>query len=178
MASRHDELARAALAEITSSTNVGAWVEDRDREDAPGVVDVVFASTQDGYAGWCWIVSVGEVDGAAPTVRELGQLPGDGSLLAPAWIPWSERLAEWEAQQAAAREAAGEDAESEDSDVETEDAADDLDADDEDADDDDLDEDEDEDEDDDEDDDDLDDDGPRSTHGGDIDGVDIDDLDA
>ena len=34
------------------------------------------------------------------------------------------------------------------------------------------------DEDDDEDDDDLDDDGPRSTHGGDIDGVDIDDLDA
>lgn len=182
MASRYDELARAALAESTAAANVGDWVEDRVREDAPEVTDVVYASAQAGYRGWSWIVSVAEVEGEAPTIMELGLLPGEDSLVAPEWIPWSVRLAEWQAQQAVTSEAAADAAaEGEGADLDEDD---DLDAD--------------EDEDDlDEDDDVLDDDIPledmldedddpdevedtesrRVTHSGDIDGIDIDDLD-
>ena len=105
MTSRYEELVRAALAEVTAAANVGDWVEDRVREDAPGVTDVVYASAQTGYRGWSWVVSVAEVEGEEPTVLELGLLPGEDSLVAPEWIPWSVRLAEWQAQQAAAAEA-------------------------------------------------------------------------
>ncbi|OJX67056.1 MAG: hypothetical protein BGO95_10000 [Micrococcales bacterium 73-13] len=174
-ASRYDELARSALAEVASPAHVGDWIEDRVREDAAGVVDVVYSSAQAGYRGWSWVVSIAEQDDEAPSVLELGLIPGDDALLAPEWIPWSVRLAEWKAQQeAAAAEAAESVDEAQTDDPDGEDDA--LDEDDEpDEEDDDLDE---EDDDlDDLDEDDLDDDGPRLTHGGDIDGVDIDDLD-
>jgi len=185
VASRYDELARAALAESTAAANVGDWVEDRVREDAPEVTDVVYTSAQAGYRGWSWIVSIAEVEGETPTVMELGLLPGEDSLVAPEWIPWSVRLAEWQAQQAVTSEAAADADSVEDLDEDGDD--DDLDAD-EDADDDDLDEDDDDVLDDDipledmlDDEDDPDDvedtEARRVTHSGDIDGVDIDDLD-
>ena len=50
-----------------------------------------------GYPGWHWTVSVAELPDAAPTVLEAELLPGDGSLLAPDWIPWSERLDDYRA---------------------------------------------------------------------------------
>ena len=159
MASRFDELARAALAETTAAANVGDWVEDRAREDATGVTDVVYASTQSGYRGWSWVVSIAEVEGEPPTVLELGLLPGEESLVAPEWIPWSVRLAEWQAQQAATAESAADsDASDEADDADADDAEDDVagdDADDDDHDDDDLDEDDDDDDDLDEPDDDV-----------------------
>jgi len=132
--SRYEELVRAALAEVTAAANVGDWVEDRVREDAPGVTDVVYASAQTGYRGWSWVVSVAEVEGEEPTVLELGLLPGEDSLVAPEWIPWSVRLAEWQAQQAAAAEAEAEEG-SGDGDTDADDADDDGDAEDDDLDD-------------------------------------------
>jgi len=127
VSSRFDELARAALAETTAAANIGDWVEDRAREDATGVTDVVYASTQSGYRGWSWVVSIAEVEGEPPTVLELGLLPGEESLVAPEWIPWSVRLAEWQAQQQAAAESAGEsDASDEADDADDEDAEDDV----------------------------------------------------
>jgi len=162
---QHEELARAALAESTLPQYVGEFTEERTRDDADGVVDVIFASAQDGYHGWSWVVSIAQLEGAAPTVIELGLVPGEESLLAPEWIPWSERLAEWKAQQAVLAEA-GEA-------VEIEVVDDELDDDDDDEDDDEY----SDGESDDDDEDDSDEDGPRLTHGGDIDGVDIDDLD-
>jgi hypothetical protein len=52
-----------------------------------------FASTAPGYRGWFWSVTVARVPrGRVATVCEVDLLPGDDAILAPAWLPWSERL--------------------------------------------------------------------------------------
>jgi len=52
-----------------------------------------FACTMRGYTGWYWSVSVSRVPrGRTATVCEVALLPGDGAMLAPSWLPWSERL--------------------------------------------------------------------------------------
>ncbi|UIN32166.1 DUF3027 domain-containing protein [Microbacterium binotii] len=152
------ELALSALHEITKPQTVGPAAGYTLEPD--GVVSLRFENRLAGYPGWYWTVSVARVQGAEPTVLEVELLPGDGALLAPEWVPWATRLAEYHAQQAAAAEAAAE-AESD------EDAAEDDDSD-EDADDlDDADDDED----------DESEDGESILHAGDVDGVDIDELD-
>ena len=94
----HD-LARAALYEITPAATVGAPAGYTLEEG--GVVSLRFANTMPGYPNWLWTVSVAVVDGAEPTVLEAELLPGEGALLAPEWVPWAERLAEYQAAQAA-----------------------------------------------------------------------------
>ena len=160
----HD-LALAALHEITPASTVGPPAGYLLEDD--GSVSLRFQNRLPGYPGWYWTVTVARVDDEEPTVLEAELLPGDGALLAPEWVPWAERLAEYRAHQAELAEQAAAAAESGEADV-IDDA--DLDDDelDEDLDDDDLD-----------DGDDLDDDGiePRALHAGDLDGVDIDELD-
>ena len=129
--SRFDSLARAALHEITPDATVGSYAGETDEGD--GVTSVLFDSAMPGYPGWKWTVSVAQVEGEEPTVLEAELMPADGALLAPDWVPWSERLAEYKA----AQEALGE----------TEAVSDEL----EESDDDDLDEDDDDEDDDDED---------------------------
>src|SRR3954451_23083039 len=52
-----------------------------------------FAATLRGYAGWHWAVTLARVPGEdVVTVDEVVLLPGDAALLAPAWVPWHERL--------------------------------------------------------------------------------------
>ena len=163
-----EAIGREALLEVTKASTVGELLDAEVLE--PGVTNLRFASTQEAYRGWSWIVSVATIDdGGAPTVLELGLIPGQGALLSPEWVPWSVRLAEWEAHQAELA-AAG---------VEVDDVV----VVDDDDDDDDDESDDDETSNDDDDDDDLDDDvddedpGVRSTHGGDLDGIDIDVFD-
>ncbi|PYY46952.1 DUF3027 domain-containing protein [Curtobacterium sp. MCBD17_023] len=91
------ELARGALLEITPEATVGSPVGTVDEGD--GVVSVLFANRMPGYPGWRWTVSIAQVEGDEPTVLEVELMPGDGSLLAPEWVPWSERLAEYRAAQ-------------------------------------------------------------------------------
>src|SRR5690606_1666808 len=83
-----------------------------------------FATTMPGYPGWHWTVSVADLPGEAPSVLEVELMPGDGALLAPDWVPWSERLEEYRAAQAAA---AAESAEADDDEGEDEDGDDDID---------------------------------------------------
>jgi hypothetical protein len=46
-----------------------------------------------GYPGWRWAVTVVRAARAkVVTVSEVVMLPGEASLLAPAWVPWSERI--------------------------------------------------------------------------------------
>ncbi len=152
----HD-LARAALREVTPESTIGDAAGYTLEEG--GVVSLRFNNRLAGYPGWFWTVSVAAVEGAEPTVLEVELLPGDGALLAPEWVPWAVRLAEYQAAQAvqAARAAeSGEGAASDDDDDEDADDVDDLD---------DLDA------------SDFDDDGSAILHGGDLDGVDIDELD-
>ena len=185
----HQSLALAALQEITTAESIGELIEETIDHD--GVATLHYACKLDGYPNWVWNVSMATLEGEEPTVMEAELLPAEGALVAPEWVPWSVRLAEFlEAQKQAA--AAGITLDEElpeglldlaegaldgtilDDDLED---LDDSDADDSDEDDDDdLDDDEDDedDEDDDEDEEDL---VSAPTHSGDIDGVDIDDLD-
>jgi len=57
------------------------------------VLTHTFASRLPGYVGWHWAVTVARIPGeAAVTVDEVVLLPGDSALMAPAWVPWQERL--------------------------------------------------------------------------------------
>jgi hypothetical protein len=120
-------VARDALLEITAESTVGELISETVADD--GVVTMLFAATMTGYPGWHWTVSVAELSGEEPTVLEAELLPGDGALLAPDWVPWSERLEDYKEAQVAAAAAAGVD--------ELGDDADDADDDDDDSDDDD-----------------------------------------
>jgi hypothetical protein len=52
-----------------------------------------FASLLPGYVGWHWAVTLARVPGEDHvTVDEVVLLPGEQALLAPAWVPWHERL--------------------------------------------------------------------------------------
>lgn len=165
------DLALAALREITPAASVGPAAGYL--PEADGVISLRFENRLGGYPGWYWTVSVAQVDEEEPTVLEAELLPGEGALLAPDWVPWAERLAEYRAHQAelaapAARDAAEDGSVGVDDDLEAGSDAGGLDADElEDLEDEDL----------DDEDDDLDEeDGPR-LHAGDLDGVDIDELD-
>ncbi len=103
---QYEELARASLLEITKPEAIGALVAET--TDADGVITMRFASEQAGYPGWQWNVSLAHVDGYDPTVIEAELLPADGALLAPDWVPWSDRLADYKAAQEAAGLEAGE----------------------------------------------------------------------
>ncbi|MFE5407772.1 DUF3027 domain-containing protein [Microbacterium sp. NPDC056569] len=144
----HD-LALAALREITPEATIGEPAGYR--VEADGVVSLRFANRLAGYPGWFWTVSLARVEDAEPTVLEVELLPGDGALLAPDWVPWAVRLADYHAAQAALAEAAHADDPEDDEHEDLEDV-DDLDASD------------------------FDEDGSPILHAGDVDGVDIDEL--
>ncbi|MDT0233047.1 DUF3027 domain-containing protein [Curtobacterium sp. BRB10] len=169
----YTDLAREALLEVTPESTVGAPVGTVDEGD--GVVSVLFANRLPGYPGWRWTVSVAKVGDDEPTVLEVELMPGDGSLVAPEWVPWSERLAEYRAAQEHEGEDGTGDASDEDSDEDYDDESDD-DEDDDESDDDDDDEDSDEDEDYDDSDDDEDDDDSDEDDDDEFD-ADEDDLD-
>jgi hypothetical protein len=96
-------------------------------EEEPGLQSYLFAATLRGYVGWYWSVSIFQPEGSEPTISEVVMLPGDDALVAPNWVPWSERLADWKAlqaeleAQAAAEAAEAAEAEAEATDDEAED---------------------------------------------------------
>jgi hypothetical protein len=101
-AAEREQRARDALAEITAAGTFGDLLSETQEDD--GVYTLLFAATMGGYPGWHWTVSLAELEGEHPTVLETELMPGDGALLAPDWVPWSERLEEYRAAQAAAGE--------------------------------------------------------------------------
>ena len=57
------------------------------------VLTHTFASKLPGYVGWHWAVTLARFPGEdAVTIDEVVLLPGEQALLAPAWVPWHERL--------------------------------------------------------------------------------------
>jgi len=164
----HTELARKALLEVTPASTVGQPVGTVDEGD--GVVSVLFSNRMPGYPGWRWTVSIAQVEGDEPTVLEVELMPGDGSLLAPDWVPWADRMAEYRAGQDADDEDADEDDEDADADEDLDDDAEEADY--EDPDDDEADDDASDDDDDDEFEDDEDD--LEESDDDELDGVDVD----
>lgn len=142
------EFARAALVVVTPESTIGSFSGEVDEGDH--VVSYRFETTMPGYPGWQWMVTIARLPDADPTVVETELMPAEGALLAPDWVPWSERMEDYRAAQLALGEAAAAD-----SDSDSDDATDSVD----------------------DDDDDDDDDFSGALHGGDLDGVDIDELD-
>ena len=59
----------------------------------PDLMTVTFEALVPGYVGWRWVVTFARIDDlSTPTVCEVVLLPGPDSLLAPEWIPYSERI--------------------------------------------------------------------------------------
>ncbi|WP_406159274.1 DUF3027 domain-containing protein [Streptomyces sp. NBC_01005] len=85
------DLARAAAEEAAAPGAVGehvAVVSEGDR-----VVTHFFECKEPGYRGWRWAVTVARASRAKNvTLDETVLLPGNDAILAPEWVPWSERL--------------------------------------------------------------------------------------
>lgn len=85
------DLAREAAEERAGVMPVGEHLGVR--AEATRVATHYFAVDHPGYPGWHWAVTVARASRAkAVTVDEVCMLPGDGALLAPAWVPWAERI--------------------------------------------------------------------------------------
>lgn len=85
------DLARSAAAELAGADivgdHVGVFAEDE------RVATHLFTCLDRAYRGWRWAVTVSRASRARiVTVSEIVLLPGPDSLLAPAWVPWSERV--------------------------------------------------------------------------------------
>nr|WP_237536944.1 DUF3027 domain-containing protein [Streptomyces sp. SID5785] len=85
------DLARAAAEEAAAPGVVGEHVETVVEGDR--VVTHLFECKEFGYRGWRWAVTVARASRAKHvTLDETVLLPGPDALLAPEWVPWSERL--------------------------------------------------------------------------------------
>lgn len=89
--------ARLAAVESAPANGVGEFLAQIEEDE--NVFTFLFAAKMKGYVGWNWSVSLFANDEDA-TVSEVNLMPGDDSLIAPNWIPWSERLADYKALQA------------------------------------------------------------------------------
>ncbi|MGJ5760186.1 DUF3027 domain-containing protein [Streptomyces galbus] len=85
------DLARAAAEEAAAPGVVGAHVGTVSEGDR--VVTHFFECRELGYRGWRWAVTVARASRAkVVTLDEVVLLPGPDAVLAPEWVPWSERL--------------------------------------------------------------------------------------
>ena len=85
------DLARAAAEEVAGVGLVGEHLSiDGEGER---LATHAFASLSPAYVGWHWSVTVARANRAkVATVDEVCLLPGSGALLAPAWVPYADRL--------------------------------------------------------------------------------------
>jgi hypothetical protein len=115
--------ARLAAVESAPKNGVGDFLTQIEEEE--NVYTFLFAAKMKGYVGWAWSVSL-FADEEDTTVSEVNLMPGEDSLVAPDWVPWSERLADYKALQAELEAQAALEAEDDDeSDEDSEDAEDD-----------------------------------------------------
>jgi hypothetical protein len=84
-----DEARAAAAADVPGlvGEHLGVWADDA------RVVTHYFATLDPAYRGWQWAVTVARASRSkSVTVDDVVLLPGDEAMLAPEWVPWSERL--------------------------------------------------------------------------------------
>ncbi|MDF9752179.1 DUF3027 domain-containing protein [Arthrobacter sp. ES3-54] len=101
------DVARTAVESIAPAEQIGEHIGARSEGDR--LVTHLFESRLPGYLGWQWYaVLTRNSRSKVVTVDELGLLPSEDSILAPAWIPWAERVRPEDAQaDEAADEASG-----------------------------------------------------------------------
>lgn len=85
------ELARETLLEEAPADQVGE--HEGLIADGPLVVTHFFGGNVPGYNGWRWAVTLTRApDSDRITVDETSLLPAGNALLAPAWVPWKQRI--------------------------------------------------------------------------------------
>ena len=85
------DLAREAAETDAPEGTVGAHLTVV--ADAEGVVSHQFECLSSAYPGWRWSVTlVRATDASEITIAEVLLMPGPESLVAPAWVPWADRV--------------------------------------------------------------------------------------
>lgn len=85
------DAAHAAAIETAGADHVGGHLGFDIEGDR--VVTHYFECAAPGYRGWRWSVTVARASrGKVVTIDECVLLPGPDSALAPAWVPWEERV--------------------------------------------------------------------------------------
>ena len=85
------DIARAGVESDVGPEQVGAHVGTAVEGDR--VVTHLFECLSPGYVGWRWAVTVNRAARSkVVTVSESVLLPGPDSLLAPDWVPWTDRV--------------------------------------------------------------------------------------
>lgn len=96
MKAKTKDLALEALNELAEG-GFGEFVDEKEIEK--GAIDVRFSCTMRGYDGWHWVVTLTQPDKRKdPMVAEVNLMAGESALLAPEWVPWAERLAQFRAE--------------------------------------------------------------------------------
>jgi hypothetical protein len=82
---------KAAIEDAGKSEYVGEFYSIDSDEDR--VATYLFEAKLPGYHGWRWGVTVVKTDDASkPTICDVVLLPGTQALLAPNWVPYSQRI--------------------------------------------------------------------------------------
>lgn len=85
-------------AKSAAGNELGKFIDSTSND---GLTEFSWEANLKGYAGWRWQVTVFQVDAnTEPTVSEVVLVPGPDSLIAPDWVPWADRLADYQALQA------------------------------------------------------------------------------
>jgi Protein of unknown function (DUF3027) len=85
------DAARAAAVEEAGAAMVGDHLDAS--MDGERVATHVFACLSPAYVGWQWAVTVARPPRAKTvSIDEVVLLPGPDALIAPQWVPWSERV--------------------------------------------------------------------------------------
>ncbi len=88
----HDT-ARSVLLEQAPADDIGEHLGHEVEIEAEKVVTHFFECTRPGYLGWRWAVTLARAPRQKDvTVNEIVLLPGADSIVAPSWLPYSERL--------------------------------------------------------------------------------------
>jgi hypothetical protein len=95
---QHQGFAEKAAKESAPVGGVGKFLGTVDEE--ANVVSYRFQANMKQYLGWEWNVVVFQAKKADPTISEVVLVPGKESIVAPDWVPWSERRAELEKSEA------------------------------------------------------------------------------
>ena len=95
---QHQGFAEKAAKESAPIGGVGKFLGTVDEET--NVVSYRFQANMKEYLGWEWNVVVFQAKKADPTISEVVLLPGKESIVAPDWVPWSERRAELDKSEA------------------------------------------------------------------------------
>jgi len=95
-ANKHQQFAKDALTEF-SDGSFGKFISEKEIEK--GIFDVRFEATARGYQGWHWVVTITQPDKRkGATISEISLMAGPDALVAPPWVPWSERLKDFRQQ--------------------------------------------------------------------------------